>query len=150
MLRVGKTYCRIIALVLAFALVVPVCANAASVEPVQPYASNYLDSFNTYICAMGNGDLQIWFTVIGDTDMDDIGTLSIMLYESTDNQNWSWKKTFLHEDYEQMLISGIINSDYVPYDGIAGRYYKAYVCIYAGIGNNGDSRYMWTSVERAT
>ena len=97
-----------------------------------------------------NWNYKEYLTVIGDTDMDDIGTLSIMLYESTDNQNWSWKKTFLHEDYEQMLISGIINSDYVPYDGIAGRYYKAYVCIYAGIGKNGDSRYMWTSVERAT
>lgn len=145
-----SVFLRLVSLALACIIMISAGGVAAEASSITPYASSYLTSYNTYICAMGSGDLQIWFTVVGDTDMDDIGTLSIMLYESTDNINWSWKKTFLHEDYEQMLISGIVNSDYVPYDGVAGRYYKAYVCIYAGIGNNGDSRYMWTSVERAT
>lgn len=142
---------RAIALLLVLSLISPICASAAVNDSVQPRASNYLDSYNAYVCAMGGGDLQIWFTVVGDKDMDDIGTLRIMLYESSNNSSWTWVETFLHEDYESMLAhDDYFHSSYVSYDGTAGKYYKAYVCIYAGIGDNGDTRYMWTASERAT
>lgn len=142
---------RIIAMILVMALILPVCANAAVVDTVQPRASYYLDSYNTYICAMGNGDLQIWYTVVGDDDMDEIGVLSIVLYESTNNSTWTRVKTYSHENYSSMLIEDdFFHSSYVPYDGVAGRYYKAYVCIWAGRNGSGDTRYMWTPVERAT
>ena len=141
---------KVISLLLVMALF-PVCANAANVETVQPYASTYLDSYNSYICAMGSGKLQIWFTVVGDTDMDEIGTLSIFLYESSDQTNWTRVKTFLHENYSSMLAEDDwVHSSYVSYNGTAGKYYKAYVCIWAGKNGSGDTRYMWTSVERAT
>ena len=142
---------RLIAVALLVSLMIPVGANAATVESVQPRASDYLDSFNTYICAMGSGKLQIWYTVVGDTDMDEIGVLSIKLYESTDQTNWTRVKTYSHENYSSMLAEDdFFHSSYVSYNGVAGRYYKAYVCIWAGKNGSGDTRYMWTPVERAT
>lgn len=129
----------------------PFQASAAIIDPVMPMASDYLDSYNSYVCAMGGGKLQIWFTVVGDTDMDYIGTLSIRLYESSNKSTWTLVETFLHEDYSSMLAEDdYFHSSYVPYSGTAGKYYKAYVCIYAGGESVGDTRYMWTSVERAT
>lgn len=142
---------KIVALILVFSLFTPMYANAMSVESVQPRASDYLNSYNTYICAMGSGKLQIWYTVVGVTDMDEIGTLSIFLYESSNQTSWTRVKTFLHEDYSSMLAEDDwIHSSYVSYNGTAGKYYKAYVCIWAGKNGSGDTRYMWTPVERAT
>lgn len=144
-------FTRLLSLLIAVLLALPVSVSAATPDTIQPYASNYLDSYNTYICAMGGGDLQIWYTVVADTDMDEVGVLSIILYESTDKNNWSRVKTYSHENYESMLIEDdIVHSSYVSYDGIAGRYYKAYVCIWAGKNGSGDTRYMWTAIERAT
>ena len=142
---------RILSLIMACILILPCTANAATSEQIQPYASAYLTSYNTYVCAMGGGDLQIWYTVVGDTDMDEIGVLSIKLYESTDQTNWTRVKTYSHENYSSMLAEDDwVHSSYVSYDGVAGRYYKAYVCIWAGKNGAGDTRYMWTAVERAT
>ena len=149
-MRRNPVLVRLIAVILILTMI-PVGASAATIETMQPYASNYLDSYNTYICAMGSGKLQIWYTVVGDTDMDEIGVLSIQLYESSDQKNWTWKKTFLHENYSSMLIEDdFVHSSYVSYNGTAGKYYKAYVCIWAGKNGSGDTRYMWTAVERAT
>lgn len=142
---------KLIAVILIAALAVPGHAFAALPETVQPMASNYLDSYNSYVCAMGGGRVEIWFEVTGDTYMDDIGTLSIMLYESTDRVNWTWVETFLHEDNDNMLAQNEIDYvSYVSYDGVAGRYYQAYVGIWAGKNDDGDTRYMWTAIERAT
>ena len=142
---------RLVAIILVFALTGPFFVNAASIEEVQPRASDYLNSYNTYICTMGSGKLQIWYTVVGIGTMDEIGVLSIKLYESTDQTNWTRVKTYSHENYSSMLIEDDwAHSSYVSYNGTAGKYYKAYVCIWAGKNGSGDTRYMWTPVERAT
>ncbi len=145
-----NTIIRLIALLLVISLTSPLYVSATEVT-TQPRASHYLDSYNTYVCAMGSGKLQIWYTVVGVTTMDEIGVLSVILYESTDKTNWTRVKTYSHENYSSMLLEDdIIHSSYVSYNGVAGRYYKAYVCIWAGKNGSGDTRYMWTSVERAT
>lgn len=142
---------KLIAVVLIVALTVPGHAFAAQPETVQPMASYYLTSYNSYVCAMGNGRVEVWFEVTGVVYMDDIGSLSILLFESTDKVNWTQVETFLHEDYDNMLAQGEIDYvSYVPYQGVAGRYYKAYVGIWAGKNDDGDTRYMWTAIERAT
>lgn len=145
------TYHRLIALVLVLALMSPIYVNASEFEKGQTRASDYLSSYNTYVCAMGSGKLQIWYTVVGMNTMDEIGSLSIILYESRDRSNWTRVKTYSHENYSSMLIEDdIIHSSYVSYNGVAGRYYKAYVCLWAGKNGSGDTRYMWTAVEQAT
>lgn len=136
---------KCIILCLVFTLIIPATANAATVEPVMPAASYYLDSYNTYICDMGSGSLQIWFSVMGTGDMDEIGVLSIKLYESSDNINWTRVKTYSHENYSSMLAyDDWCHTSYVSYQGTAGKYYKAYVCIWAGKNGSGDTRYMWS------
>ena len=148
-----KSVCfvRVVVILLVISLISPATAFAAVPDEIQPLASNYLTSYTTYIGSVGNGVVQVWFRVTGTGYMDHIGTLSIMLYESTDNENWYWVDTFLHEDYSNMLsYNDSHHMSYVEYEGVAGRYYKAYVCIWAGNGTSGDTRYMWTPVEQAT
>ena len=142
---------KLIALMLIFAIISPLSVSAEALEKSQTRASDYLSSYNTYVCAMGSGKLQIWYTVVGMDDMDEIGVLSIKLYESTDQTNWTRVKTYSHENYSSMLAEDdFFHSSYVSYNGTAGKYYKAYVCIWAGRNGSGDTRYMWTPVERAT
>ena len=148
----NRLFIKVIAATLAVILLTPGHAQAAVPETATPFASAYLASYTAYICAMGNGELQIWYEVLGTGTQEYIGVLSIHLYESTDNENWYWVETFLHEDYDSMLVQNtFFNMDYVPYyEGVPGRYYKAYVGIWGGPDPGGDSRYIWTPVERAT
>lgn len=143
-----KTVFKSAKLLVVFCLILslfqPMSVHAQNSD-LMPCASYYLDAYNTYIYKNG-GNIQIWFEVMGTGTMDEIGTLSIVLYESTNNSTWKEVRTFLHEDYDTMLIEDDYwHMDYVSYDGIASRYYKAYVCIWAGKNGGGDTRYMWAT-----
>ena len=148
----NRLFIKVIAALLAIILFTPVHAQAAMPEPVSPMASSYLSAYTAYICAMGNGELQIWFEVDGTRTQVYLGVMSIRLYESTDNENWYWVKSFFHEDYDTMLAQNTyFHMNYVPYyEGIPGRYYKAYVGIWGGPDDCGDSRYIRTPVEICT
>ena len=137
---------RLLALLLCFVFLAP-----ASVQAVEPRASYYLDAYTAYICHMGSGELQIWFSVTGTDEWTDIGVLDIFLYESQDRTNWTWIKTFSFEDYPEMLgHDEDLHMTYVTYQGKLARYYRAYVCIWAGSETDGDTRYIWTEVEFAS
>lgn len=142
---------KLITILLIVSLCAPISAQGATPEATTPRASDYLMEYTAYICAMGDGDLEIWFEVLGTDYWADIGVLRVYLYESTDNSNFYWVKTFQFTDYESMLWhDNYFCVDYVPYEGVPGRYYKAYVQIWAGPEDGGDSRYIWTPVERCT
>lgn len=142
---------RVIALMLAVILLVMPTVSAAESEMFQPRASIYLDSYQTYIYPAGGGEIQVWFDVTATNYMDELGSLSIFLYESTDNANWTHVETFSHVDNANMLLEDdIFHMSHVTYQGVRGRYYKAYVCIWAGKDGGGDSRYLWTSAKIAT
>lgn len=150
-MKTDRVAIRIISLCLVLVLAFP--CNAATVEDnsCTPYASYYINSYNTYVCAMGSGSVQVWFSITGTNYMDEIGSLSIMLYESSDNTNWTRVKTYLHDDYSKMLATNKVSySSYVSYQGTAGKYYKAYVCLWAGKNGGGDTRYMWATSVKAT
>lgn len=118
---------------------------------VESRASDYLNSYTAYIYPAGWGKVQVWFSVDGTGTMDEIGALEIQLYESKDNETWTWLKTFEHQNDEGMLgYNNYYHDGYVEYRGTIGRYYKAYVCIWGGKDGDGDTRYFWTPVERAT
>lgn len=143
-----STVIRFIALLLILSLTVPVYANAAVAETIQPRASAYLDNYGAYVYLPGNGEVQVYFNVTGTGTMDEIGALSIKIYESTDGTNWTWKDTFMHDLTPGMLsYNDYFHYGHVSYNGVAGRYYKAYVCIWAGKDGQGDTRYFWTSVK---
>ena len=141
----------VIAVVLVLSFVMPMPSYAAVPDIVEPLASDYLISYTSYIGPVGGGKVQVWFRVTGKGYLSDIGVLTIRLYESTDNENWYWIDSFRHTDYSNMLShNDSHHMSYVEYEGVAGRYYKAYVTIWAGNGTSGDTRYMWTPVEQAT
>lgn len=146
MCKYRKPLIKVVALLLALIFVYPIHAGA-----VEPRASDYLDSYNAYPYAAGLGKIQIWFNVTGTVYMDDIGSLSILIYESTDNSTWTWVKTFTHDKTAGMLAQNeIFYQGHVEYQGVIGRYYKAYVCIWAGKDGGGDTRYFWTGPVKAT
>ena len=135
---------RIVAVVLVMALVTPISAAAAA----QPRASYYLSSYNAYVYLPGDGEVRVYFNVEGTDDMDELGALCIEIHESTDGVNWDWVETFNQDTTPGMLsYNDDYHSGYVSYDGVAGRYYKAYVCIWGGKDGDGDTRYFWTSVK---
>lgn len=140
---------KLIAVILIVSLCAPVGAQAAMPETVQPMASAYLASYTAYICAMGDGDLEIWWEVTGTDIWADIGVLLVSVYESTDNSNFYWVDSFSFTDYSNMLWhNDYFCMDHVDYEGVPGRYYKAYVHVWAGPEDGGDGRYIWTPVER--
>ena len=137
---------RIVSVLLVIALIFPV-----SVMATEPRSSLYLHSYSAYIYPAGWGKVQVWFSVAGTGDMDEIGALNIKLYESTDNETWTWVDTFHYTDYPAMLgYDDFSHYGHVEYNGTIGRYYKAYVCVWAGKDGDGDTRYFWTPTEKAT
>ena len=140
------TAIRIISVLLALVLVIPVHAAA-----VETRASYYLDAYSAYVYPAGWGKVQVWVSVQGTSDMDEIGALEIQIYESKDNENWYWVDTFMYTDYPDMLgYDDYYHTGHVEYNGTIGRYYKAYVCVWAGQNGSGDTRYFWTSPKKAT
>lgn len=137
---------KLIAIILLVVMLCPV-----EVFALESRASYYLSSYTAYIYPAGWGKVQVWFDVQGTRDMDEIGTLEIQLYESTDNENWTWVKTFDYTDYSGMLgYNDYAHTGHIEYNGTIGRYYKAYVCVWAGKDGAGDSRNFWTSARKAT
>ena len=140
---------KLVAICMVISMCTPIGVQAAMPEAVQPRASDYLMAYCAYICAMGNGDLEIWWEVTGTGTWADIGVLTVYLYESMDNSSFYWVKTFRFTEYSNMLQHNTFFSiDHVDYGGVPSRYYKAYVQIWAGPEDGGDTRYIWTPVER--
>lgn len=139
---------RLMALLMVIVLMVPVCASAAAPETVQPYASAYLDNYSAYVYLPGNGEVRVYFDVQGTGTMDELGVLTIEIWESTNGSTWTWKESFTHDTTSGMLsYHDNFHSGYVSYNGVAGRYYKAYVCVWGGKNGSGDTRYFWTSAK---
>ena len=137
---------KIIAITLIVAFVFPINAMA-----LETRASDYLTAYSAYVYPAGWGKVQVWFSVDGTGYMDEIGALQIQLYESKDNETWTWVDTFHYTDYPDMLgYSDFSHYGHVEYNGTIGRYYKAYVCVWAGKDGDGDNRYFWTPTEKAT
>lgn len=142
---------RVLAVIMIFTTFLSVGVNAATVGTVQPRASDYLSSYNAYVYPAGSGKVQVYFSVTGTDYMDELGVLSIKIYESTDNSTWTWKKTFTHDSTSGMLsYNDNYHSGHVDYQGVAGRYYRAYVCVWGGENGAGDTRYFYTSSKKAT
>ena len=137
---------RAVSLLLAFILILPVSAMAT-----ESRSSLYLHSYSAYIYPAGWGKVQVWFEVNGTNNMDEIGALEIQIFESKDNENWYWVDTYTYNDHAGMLgYDNYYHDGHIEYSGTIGRYYMAYVCVWAGKNGDGDTRYFWTPSEKAT
>ena len=137
---------KLIAILLLVVMLCPIEAFAA-----ESRASSYLSGYGAYVYPAGWGKVQVWFEINGTGYMDEIGALEIMLYESKDNETWYWVDTYTYNDHSGMLgYDDYYHAGHIEYSGTIGRYYKAYVCVWAGKNGAGDTRYFWTSPKKAT
>lgn len=144
----NKAIVRVIACVLIITMIIPMGISAAA----EPRASDYLSAYNAYVYLPGDGEVRVYFNVEGTRIMDELGALTIQIYEcSTNSSNlndWVWVKSFAHHKNPGMLgYDDFYHSGYVSYQGTPGKYYRAYVCVWAGKDGDGDTRYFWTSAK---
>lgn len=146
----------VIGLLLAFSILCSISVSVSAEETIQPRASEYLSVYGAYVYYAGYGLIQVYFNAQGTGHEDELGALSIQIYEcSTNSSNindWEWKATFTHDTTPGMLsYNDDYHSGHVDYpDGKPGWWYKAYVCIWGGKDGDGDTRYFWTSAKQAT
>lgn len=146
-----STLIRLVAMALVLVLALPMSANAAVADPIQPMVSDYLISYSGKINALGGGKIRVFFSVTAKRDMANIGALNIHIYESTDNSNWTWIKAFNYNSTSGMMTTNDwYHEGTVTHQVTAGRYYRAYISIYVGQGNDGDSRFFYTASKLAT
>lgn len=149
---------RLLSLLFLFFLSPTLCKISVQAETppqIHPYASYYLDNYGSYVYPAGNSLVQVYFSVAGAGTMDELGALSIEIYECSTNssniKDWEWKTTFTHDSTPGMLsYNDDYHSGHVDYNGTAGKWYKAYVCIWGGKDGDGDTRYFWTYARQAT
>lgn len=149
-LKKYSNFLRLTALVLALVLLVPAGANAAMVEPAQPFASQYLSYYHAYLEAASECMIRIHFRVEGITTLDYLGASEIYLYHSTDNASWTFYKHFSSDDYSCMKgYNTLIHSNYIECKGGVGRYYKAMVYLTGGKNGSANMYYYQTNSVRA-
>ena len=123
-----KIICTI-CLLLSVAILLSVSVSA---EESSPYSSIFFGSYDSFIDVINNYRMEIWFDVVTNGTMDEVGVSSVVVERSSDGSTWTEMKEFLPENYSQMVCENTyFNYDYVPYYGIPGYYYRAYVTFYA-------------------
>lgn len=138
---------RLIALLMITVMVVPLGAGAATGDAVQPYASYYLSSYGASAYRASGNVIQIYFNAEGTGYMDELGALTIEIWKSTDQSNWTWVKSFTHDSTSGMLsYDDDYHSGSVSCQGSSNYYYRAYVCIWGGKNGSGDTRYFYTNI----
>ena len=142
----SKKWFRCVALMLILALLCPLGAGA-----VEPRDSDYVKDKDASLTAVGLGKVRISFTVVGKGTMTDVGARRIQIYESSDNESFGWVATISSADYTNMLGHNTVShSSYVEYQGVVGRYYRAFVTAYAADADGDGAVSFWTSSVKAT
>lgn len=108
-------------------LTVPILAEESGT-----YSSIFFSSYDSEIYNTSFRNIEIWFDVVGNGEMQEIGASCIELERSSDGTNWTVVQTFLPEDYPQMICRNTsMNYDCVTCKGSYGYYYRAHVTCYA-------------------
>ena len=134
-------------LIVSLVLVIPAQAEVT----VEPRESIFFSSYVTYLYKTSSTSFQIWFDVDSNAViLDELGTSIIELYRSPDGQSWTKVKTYLKEDYPQMIdLDSFSYVNYVPYDSAwAGYYYTARVTFYARDSRGFGEREFYTDIVR--
>lgn len=113
-------------------------------------SSEYLHGYSVIITPESDGKLVISLDVTGVDYMTKIGAKSISVYESTNNEDFYWVKTYYSSDYPKMMGSGLyLYEDVLTHQGTVGRYYYATANIYAANSTGSDERYCDSAIKRA-
>lgn len=133
-----------ISLLLALIMVMAPMASAAV------YSSDYISSSSSTTNKVSNGKVKVEFTVYGKYGVNEVGAKKVVIYESSDNETWTSKKTFYSSTTSGMITYGVRSAtSSVTYSGTAGYYYKADVTVYAGTSGVGDTETYTTNSVKA-
>ena len=125
MKKIIRLICTILSFTLVFAL--PVYDENST-----GYSSYFFGSYDSSIRNPSGSTLEIWFDVVSNGAMDELGVSSIELECCPNGNNWTVVKTFLPEDYPQMIREDTsITYDCVTYTGMYDYSYRAHVTFYA-------------------
>lgn len=145
-----KKKISIILLVLLLAMGMISSSNAAVIDNSNGlFSSQYINKGTATITSLGNGNLDITFSIQAKEMMNMLGVKTIILQEKDDNDNWVAVKTYSYTNYPNMMAysKSTMNSS-VPYSGDSGSYYRAKVYFYAEKGGY-DTRELITSEVKA-
>ena len=67
-------------------------------EDESTYASVFFGAYDSFLRNPSGTIIQIWFDVVGNGSMDEIGASTIVVEQSSDGIQWTAVKTFLKED----------------------------------------------------
>lgn len=99
---------------------------------------------------MGGGRVDCRFWAEGGQSMDAVGALSIRIYESADGEDWSLERTCRYTDYPFLMDRDTdSHQGQISVYGTPGRYYKAWVIVWAEGEAGSQSRSIWTQVVQA-
>lgn len=135
MIKIKKTIrCICLLLIISSLLSLPVYADGKE--------SQYFSSYGGYCYSAGSNTVQIWFNVKAKFYVDQLGSTSITLYESSDQSTWTSVKTFSYANYSSMMRSNnyIHNSHVSYYNAVSGYYYYALITVTIIDGSNSESR----------
>lgn len=126
-----KRWTRLISFFMAAVMLLAMPAFAA--EEAMPMASRYIMSTCVYLDQTATTLFRVWYEVIALGIMDEVGAYKIKVQESIDGQSWATVKTYVPSEYPSMVIEDdIAHAGYVVYTGaVTGRYYRAYITLYA-------------------
>ena len=142
---------KLVAMILVIGAIFSLGANALAGEVAQPYANNSIDNCSASIAALGSGKLKITLRLAATAVMGQLGVSGMIVYESTDQTNWSTVGYYTYNTHSNLIAYNASNFfASLTQTGVAGRYYKAQVNFWAGNGGTGDSWIFTTSVVRAT
>lgn len=125
-----KRWIRYISFFLTAVMLLSVPAYAA--ENATPRASHYIMSTCVYLDKTTSYQFNVWYEVIALGIMDEVGAYLIKVQESTDGQNWTTVKTYTPADEPSMVATNAPgHAGHVTYTGLSGRFYRAYIILYA-------------------
>lgn len=104
---------------------------AAEFSDIQPYASNYLDSYAIVLVAKGSSKMTISYTVGGTGVMDKIGVQKLTIQEKTGS---AWSDYLVYTGGGNQDFYGYNKTDHtgdVSFYGTPGKYYRAIMVVYA-------------------
>lgn len=122
-----KRFFRYISIILVVAMLLTIPAAAADSR-----ASRYIMSTCVYLRQTISTHFRVWHEVIALGIMDELGASEIKVQESTDGISWATVATYTPTYSPNMVATNTAGyASYVTYTGIAGRYYRARIVLFA-------------------
>lgn len=135
MARLRKKTIHVVSFIIVTMLFLCYFAPVVSAE-----GSLYISNYGNSIIAGNNGNITIYFDILGTDTMDVIGAESVAIYE-----NGTYKKTYSYTSTSGMMAyDTCFHLSSVTYSGTVGKNYYAYVTYKAGKGGDWDNRCLQT------